>query len=165
MRARILEMTRFLSVGGVSFVVDVGLMNLLRFGPGHVLEHKPLTARIIAVGVATLVSWVGNRNWTFASHRTARRGRELMLYSVINIIGVLIAVGALWFSHYVLDLRSPLVDNISTIIGIGLGTVVRYIGYKTLVFVNPAPAAPTTAPTAPTAPTTAPHGFTAAQPD
>jgi putative flippase GtrA len=136
-RARVVELTRFLAVGGVSFVVDLGLFNLLRFGPGELLLHKPLTAKVLSVAAATLVSWVGNRHWTFADHRTAQRGRELTLYAIINVLGVLIGVAALAFSHYVLDLRTPLADNVSTVLGIALGTVVRYVGYKRYVFISP----------------------------
>ncbi|MFI2754615.1 GtrA family protein [Cellulomonas sp. P22] len=133
-RARLLEISRFLSVGAVSFVVDLGLFNLLRFGPGDLLRDKPITAKVISVAAATLVSWLGNRYWTFSAHKTTRRGRELLLYAVINVVGVLIGIGTLAFSHYVLDLRTPLEDNVSTILGIVLGTIVRYIGYKKLVF-------------------------------
>lgn len=137
LRARIVELTRFLAVGGVSFVVDLGLFNLLRFGPGELMLHKPITAKVTSVAVATLVSWVGNRHWTFSDHRTAQRGRELTLYAIINVLGVLIGIGALAFSHYVLGLRTPLADNVSTVLGIALGTVVRYVGYKRYVFVTP----------------------------
>lgn len=136
-RARVVELTRFLAVGGVSFVVDLGLFNLLRFGPGELLLHKPLTAKVLSVAAATLVSWVGNRRWTFADHRTAQRGRELLLYAIINVLGVLIGVATLAFSHYALDLRTPLADNVSTVLGIALGTIVRYVGYKRYVFITP----------------------------
>ncbi|MGV8978028.1 MAG: GtrA family protein [Cellulomonas sp.] len=147
-RARVVELSRFLAVGGVSFVVDLGLFNLLRFGPGELLLHKPLTAKVLSVAAATLVSWVGNRHWTFADHRTAQRGRELLLYAVINVLGVLIGIATLAFSHYTLGLRTPLADNISTIFGIALGTIVRYVGYKKYVFITPHAAAsvPDTAP-------------------
>jgi putative flippase GtrA len=136
-RARVVELTRFLAVGGVSFVVDLGLFNLLRFGPGELLLHKPLTAKVLSVAAATLVSWVGNRHWTFADHRTAQRGRELLLYAVINVLGVLIGIATLAFSHYTLGLHTPLADNISTVLGIALGTIVRYVGYKRYVFITP----------------------------
>ncbi len=136
-RARVVELSRFLAVGGVSFVVDLGLFNLLRFGPGELLLHKPLTAKVLSVAAATLVSWVGNRHWTFADHRTAQRGRELLLYAVINVLGVFIGIAALAFSHYTLGLHTPLADNISTVLGIALGTIVRYVGYKRYVFITP----------------------------
>lgn len=134
LRERAAELIRFLSVGGISFVVDLGLFNLLRFGPGHVLEDKPLTAKVISLVAATLVSWVGNRHWTFSAHRTARRGRELLVFSAINVVGALVPVATLALSHYALGLQSQLADNVSTVVGIGLATVIRYVGYKKWVF-------------------------------
>jgi len=134
MRARAYEIARFLSVGGLAFVVDLGLFNLLRFGPGHVLEHKPITAKVISVVAATLVSWLGNRHWTFSEHRTSRRGRELVVFSAINLVAAVVPVGTLAFSHYVLQLTSPLQDNVATVVGIAIGTVLRYVGYKRWVF-------------------------------
>ncbi|WP_282948078.1 GtrA family protein [Cellulomonas endometrii] len=134
LRARALELARFGSVGTVAFVVDLGTYNLLRFGPVDALHGKPLTARIIAVVLATLVSWLGSRHWTFADQRTHGRGRELALFAVINALGIGITVGTLWFSHYVLDMRGPFADNVANVIGIGLGTVLRYVGYKLFVF-------------------------------
>lgn len=132
---RLAELARFGSVGAVAYVVDLGLFNLLRFGPGEVLGHKPLTAKVISVVVATLVSWLGNRYWTFAAQRTEGRVRELVMFALVNGGGMAIAVGCLWFSHYVLDLTSPLADNIAAnVVGVGLGTVFRFFCYKYLVF-------------------------------
>lgn len=133
--ARIRELMRFGAVGGVAFVVDTGLFNLLRFGPGEVLEAKPITAKIISVAVATVVAWLGNRFWTFSDRRTDTQLREFAGFVVVNIGGMAIAIGCLAFSHYVLDLRSPLADNISANgVGLVLGMVFRYVAYRTWVF-------------------------------
>ena len=134
LRARAYELARFLSVGGIAFVVDLGLFNLLRFGPGHLLEHKPLTAKIISLLAATLVSWVGNRHWTFSQQRTTQRTRELVIFSGINLVGAIVPVLSLAFSHYVLDLTNAFADNVATIVGIAIGTALRYVGYKKWVF-------------------------------
>jgi putative flippase GtrA len=134
LRARAYELARFLSVGGVAFVVDLGLFNLLRFGPGHLLEHKPLTAKIISVVAATLVSWVGNRHWTFSRERTDRRARELVVFTAINLVGAVVPILTLAFSHYALGLTNAFADNIATVIGIAIGTALRYVGYKRWVF-------------------------------
>lgn len=132
---RIAELGRFGSVGAVAYVVDLGLFNLLRFGPGELLGEKPLTAKVVSVVVATLVSWLGNRYWTFSKQRTEGRVRELVMFALVNGGGMLIAVGCLWFSHYVLELTSPLADNIAAnVVGVGLGTIFRYVCYKYLVF-------------------------------
>lgn len=133
--ARATELLRFGTVGGVAFVVDTGLFNLLRFGPGGLLDDKPLTAKVVSVAVATMVAWLGNRYWTFAERRTETHLRELFGFVVVNIGGMAIALGCLWFSHYVLDLRSPLADNISANgVGLVLGMVFRYLAYRTFVF-------------------------------
>lgn len=132
---RVTELLRFGTVGGVAFVVDTGLFNLLRFGPGGLLEDKPLTAKVVSVAVATVVAWLGNRYWTFADRRTETHLREFLGFVVVNIGGMVIALGCLWFSHYLLDLRSPLADNVSANgVGLVLGMVFRYLAYRTFVF-------------------------------
>ena len=135
MRSRLPELLRFGSVGAIAFVVDVGLFNLLRFGPGELLAAKPLTAKVLSVAVATVVAWLGNRYWTFARLRTTARVRELLGFAVVNVVGMAIAVGCLAFSHYVLGLTSPLADNIAAnVVGLGLGTAFRYLAYRRVVF-------------------------------
>lgn len=143
--ARLLELIRFGTVGGVAFVVDTGLFNLLRFGPGELLEAKPITAKIISVAVATVVAWLGNRFWTFSDRRTETQVREFIGFVVVNIGGMAIAIGALGVSHYVLDLRSPLADNISANgVGLVLGMVFRYFAYRHWIFTaDPAATPPT----------------------
>ena len=64
--ARAFSLSQFAAVGVVALVVDLGLFNLLRFGPGELLDDRPITAKVIATVVATLVSWMGNRHWTFS---------------------------------------------------------------------------------------------------
>ncbi|MCU1431102.1 MAG: polysaccharide synthesis protein GtrA [Actinotalea sp.] len=152
MRRNLAELGRFGSVGAVAYVVDVGLFNLLRFGPGEVLGHKPLTAKVIAVAVAMLVSWLGNRYWTFAGRRTAHPVRELVAFTLVNGLGMAAAVGCLAFSHYVLGLTSPLADNISAnVVGLALGTAIRYAAYRSVVFTGVEPAVSPPVPGAPAA--------------
>lgn len=135
MRARALELIRFGSVGALAFVVDTGLFNLVRFGPGELLHHKPITAKVLSVAVATVVAWLGNRYWTFPERRRAQRTRELVLFGAVNVVGMLIAVACLAVSHYVLELTSPLADNIAANgVGLVLGTLFRYVAYRSVVF-------------------------------
>lgn len=149
---RLHELLRFGSVGAVAFVVDVGLFNLLRFGPGELLAAKPLTAKVLSVAVATVVAWLGNRYWTFARQRTPSRLRELLGFAVVNVVGMAIAVSCLAFSHYVLGLTSPLADNVAAnVVGLGLGTVFRYLAYRKVIFtggLSAGTAAPAAAPAA-----------------
>lgn len=133
--ARVVQLGRFGTVGGLAFVVDAGLFNLLRFGPGEVLGPKPVTAKVLSVAVATLVAWLGNRYWAFADTRRGARGRELVAFCAVNVGGMLIAAGCLALSHYVLGLTSALADNVAANgVGLVLGTAFRYSAYRWLVF-------------------------------
>lgn len=140
LRVWVAEMARFLTVGAIAFVVDLGLFNLLMFGPGHVLEHKSTTANVIAIAVATLVSWVGNRHWTFSARRTDRQLRELLVYGAINIVAALVPVAAVALWRYALHYDTQLALNAAKVAGIVLGTALRYIGYKLWVFTGSSPA-------------------------
>ncbi|MBI1351133.1 MAG: GtrA family protein [Actinomycetales bacterium] len=127
------EVAKFGIVGALAFVIDVGLFNLLLyFGP---LEGKPLTAKIVSVAVATTFAYFGNRFWTFRHRGRTNMGREYLLFFLLNGVAMLISVGCLWFSHYVLKLETPLADNISAnVVGLALGTLFRFWSYRKWVF-------------------------------
>lgn len=135
------EAVRFGVVGGGAFVVDLAAFNLLRLTAGV----GPLTSKVLAVLVATTFSYVVNRAWTFG-HREAprRRGgvaRQYLLFSVLNAVGLGIALVCLGVAYYLLDLRSTLDQNVSgNGIGLVLGTMFRFWAYRRWVF--PAPADP-----------------------
>lgn len=126
------EVLKFGMVGAVAYVVDVSVFNALRLGP---LSDAPLSAKASSVAVATVVAWLGNRYWTFRRRRRASARRELVLFVVMNAIGMGIALVCLWISHYVLGFTSPLADNIAAnVVGLALGTAFRFYAYRTWVF-------------------------------
>lgn len=131
-RSLLAQLISFGAVGGVAFVVDIGVYNLLR---ATVLDDKPIGAKVISVIVATAVAWVGNRHLTFRRERGAKVGREAALFALMNLIGLLIASACLYVSHYVLGFTSTLADNIAgNGIGLVLGTAFRFFAYRFIVF-------------------------------
>ncbi|MBJ8339982.1 GtrA family protein [Antrihabitans sp. YC3-6] len=128
----------FLVVGGIGFLVDAGTYNLLVFWGGEgPLFHAPLQAKIIAIAVATVVTYFGNKWWTFSHKKTDNPLREYVLYALFNVVAIGLQLGCLGFSRYVLDLSSPLSDNISgTLIGQIVAVVFRYWAYDKFVFVG-----------------------------
>jgi putative flippase GtrA len=133
------QLVKFGLVGGLGFLVDVGGFNALRFAGGEgPLYHYPLSAKIVSGAAATVVAWLGNRYWTFRHTRRAAAHHEFLLFALVATIGTLIAMACLWVSHYLLDLRSPLADNISTNgIGLALAMIFRFWAYRRLVFSEP----------------------------
>ncbi|MFI5778594.1 GtrA family protein [Nocardia sp. NPDC051570] len=126
----------FLAVGAVGFLVDAGTYNLLVFVGGEgPLYHAPLLAKIIAIGVATIVTYFGNKWWTFAHKKGGSAAREYLLYAVFNVVAIGLQLGCLGFSRYVLHLSTPLSDNISgTLIGQIVAVLFRYWAYDKFVF-------------------------------
>jgi putative flippase GtrA len=137
------EVVRFVTVGGLGFLVDVGLFNLLRFNLGlgdgeGVLFDKPVTAKIISVVAATMVTYAGNRTWTWRHRERSGVLREYSLFFLLNGVGLAITVLPLAFSHYVLGLTSPLADNIAAnVVGLAMGTTFRFFAYRRWVFRAP----------------------------
>ncbi len=128
---------KFGVVGLAGYGVDVGLFNALRlgvFGDGHFLQG-PIGAKILSAGIATVVTWFGNRYWTFRAHRRKNYVLELAEFSVVSAGGILIGLACLWVSHYLLDFTSLLADNISSnVVGLFLGTAFRFLLYRFWVY-------------------------------
>lgn len=126
----------FLVVGAIGFLVDAGTYNVLVFWGGEgPMYHAPLPAKIIAIGVATVVTYFGNKWWTYGQQQTDNPGREYLLYVLINVVAIGLQLGCLGLSRYVLGLSSPLADNISgTLIGQIVAVVFRFWAYDKFVF-------------------------------
>lgn len=135
-REWLVEFTQFLTVGLGSYVVDVGLFNLLAYSGIVTLPgDAPMVAKTISVSVSIIFSWVMNRLWTFRNKSDKSKGREFVLFILVNIGGLLLALGSLGVSRFVLGFDSQLADNIAAnIVGLVLGTAFRYVCYRYIVF-------------------------------
>jgi putative flippase GtrA len=135
-RWQVRELLTFTVVGAFGYLVDVGLFNVLRYaGEPGLMEHKPLTAKAISVAAATVVTYAGNRHWTWRDRAWSSAHREFAIFVALNIVGMAIALGCLAFSHYVLGFTGPVADNISANgAGLVLGSTFRFWAYRRWVF-------------------------------
>lgn len=134
------EVAKFGAVGGVAFLIDSAIFLWLISGP---MDDSHVKSKAIAVAVATLFSWVGNRYWTFRHRRTRTRTRELVMFVLMNLIGLGIQSGCVVVSYYLLGLTSATASFVSgSIIGMGLAMVFRFIAYRFWVFTGDAPDLP-----------------------
>src|SRR3954468_6307299 len=128
------EVVSFLTVGAVGYVVDVSAFNYLRTAP--VLGTlDPSVAKSLAVALAMVVTYVGNRAVTWRGETSSGRHREVALFVLFNLVGLGFSVLTLAVSHDLLGLTSRFADNISAnVIGLALGTLFRYVTYRRFVF-------------------------------
>ena len=133
------EFLQFGLVGALAFVVDAGLFNLFQHGPTGFLAGHPNTANVLSATIATIFSWVANRLWTYRGRTQDNVAREALLFAFANIGGVLITQFCLFFTHEVLQLSSPLADNVAAyVVGFALGTAFRFVFYHYIVFTGTA---------------------------
>lgn len=134
------ELVKFGVVGGTTWVIDTAVFLILK---STVLDAKPLTAKVIAVLVATIVSYVLNREWSFRTRGGRETHHEAMLFFVISGIGVGMYTAPLAVSRYLLDLQIPnvspfgqeLADFVSgQIIGTLVGMAFRWWAFRRFVF-------------------------------
>jgi putative flippase GtrA len=124
------EVAKFGVVGAVGFVVQLGVQNALY--PGHGVGA--VTAVVIAYGIATVVTFVGNRWWAFRHRKGAGLGPELAQFVVLNVVGIFIQVGIVDLVVHGMGYTDRLSYNIATIFGIGIGTMFRLFTYRRFVF-------------------------------
>jgi putative flippase GtrA len=128
------EVGTFLAVGGAGYIVDVATFNALRSMP-VIAAVDPSVARVLAVAAAMLVTYIGNSLFTWRNDGAKDRRQQVALFVLFNLIGLGISVVTLTISHDLLGLTSRLADNISAnVLGLGLGTVLRFWSYRRFVF-------------------------------
>ena len=134
-RARVMEiglsLAKFALVGGVGFVVDLAVFNVLRAGPlsPEAVAHGPLLAKVVSTLAAIVTNWLGNRYWT------SSRAGEFVEFLVSSVATMPVGLLCLWVSHYLMGFTSQLADNVSgLIVGTVLGSIARYLLYRHWVF-------------------------------
>ncbi len=137
------ELAKFGVVGATGSVVDLGGSALL-YGTFHL---GPITSKAIALSAACVVTYLGSRFWTFRHRENQAVHRELILFIVLNAIGLAIAEVVIGTTAYAFGAKDQIAYNAASVIGTGLGTIFRFWAYRKWVFLAPA-AAPSPAPAA-----------------
>jgi putative flippase GtrA len=134
------ELAKFGVVGGIGAIIDLGGAAVLH-GRYH---EEPLTAKAISITVATVVTYIGSRFWTFRHRENQALHRETVLFFALNVVGLIIAELVIATATYVLGFKDPIAYNLASVTGTGLGTIFRFFAYRKWVFLAPAaPPAPT----------------------
>jgi putative flippase GtrA len=127
------ELAKFGIVGVTASLVDLGGAGYL-----HAAGVGPLSAKAISITIATVLSYLGNRYWTFRHRANHALLREFTVFVLLNVIGLLIAEATIGFTFYVVGFRGSVAFNLASVVGTGLGTIFRYWSYKKWVFIEAA---------------------------
>jgi putative flippase GtrA len=153
-RLLIHEGAKFGVVGLTGALVTLGGADILTFDVG-VNRYLSLTAATI---VATFVTFIGNRYWTFRHRQGAGTTRESVLFFVLNGVGLLIQYASLALFWDGLGLHTKFWYNVANFVGLVVGTLFRFWSYRKWVW-HVQPSADTVSAAAPSA-----NGHEALQP-
>ncbi|WP_455351434.1 GtrA family protein [Streptomyces sp. SYSU K217416] len=124
------EVAKFGAVGGLGLLVNMGVFNLLRYSA----ELQVVRASVLATVVAILFNYVGFRYFTYRDRDKSGRTRELTLFLLFSVVGLVIENGVLYTATYGFGWDTPLQSNIFKFLGIGVATLFRFWSYRTWVF-------------------------------
>ena len=126
---------KFAIVGAIGMVVDFTVLNIMKvifenigLGVGwdvglEAHEIQLIAANTISFSVAVLSNFTWNRLWTFPESRERPLGRQLIQYTIVNIIGwgintvLLVVLDQAVFQHFVSERLSY---NLAKAIAIGV---------------------------------------------
>jgi putative flippase GtrA len=124
------EVAKFGAVGGAGLLVNLLVFNLVR----HVTDLQVVRASVIATVVAIVFNYLGFRYFTYRDRDKSRRTKELGLFLVFSVVGLVIENGVLYVATYGFGWDTPLQSNIFKFLGIGIATLFRFWSYRTWVF-------------------------------
>ena len=121
----------------------VGVVGVFITNGGYALLHNtfglgPVTATTIATIVATAVSYVANRYWSFRHRERTSVAREGVIFFILNGVGLLIQDAVVAFNFYILSNgHNKAAEFIALNAGIALATLFRFWSYRKWVWAEP----------------------------
>jgi putative flippase GtrA len=121
------EVLLFILVGIGGLLTDVGVFNL-----GLFLGVEPVAASVVAFAFALVVSFVGNKQLTYADRTVPRLGWGFVVFLLINAAAVGLVSGVVWAA----DLAGVGVWglNLWRLAATAVVTVGRFFAYRAWVF-------------------------------
>ncbi|HEY9313161.1 GtrA family protein [Williamsia sp.] len=115
------ELIKFAIIGGSMMLFDMAIFYSLSL---TVLEAKPVVAKIISGVLATIVSYVLNREWAFKNRGGRQTHHEAMLFFAISGVGVVLQAAPLFVANNLFDVRNSVDVKQLVIIDFVLGYII-----------------------------------------
>jgi putative flippase GtrA len=133
-RQLIHEGAKFLVIGAIGAIITFGVANALH----PIGKYKAIT---VATILATVITYLGNRYWTFRHRQGKGTTRDSIMFFVLNGVGLVIYYACVG----IIDLAglgsSVAWYNVALVVGTGLGTLFRFWSYRRWIWLA-SPAAP-----------------------
>ena len=134
----IYQFIKFALVGGLNFLIDLGMLNLLIGATGIASGFLAVVFKAIAFLTAVISSFIGNKFWTFRALSVEHAGRQFAGFFVVSVVGLAINVTAFSIFNDIIGPPGGLAPqtwaNISAATAVLFVLLWNFLGYKFLVF-------------------------------
>jgi putative flippase GtrA len=137
----IYQLAKFILVGGLNFLIDMGVLNFLIFSTGVSTGLVQSGFKSLSFLVAVTNSYVWNRHWTFKNEADEAQesvSQEFFQFFIITVIGFSINVG---IDYILVNIVSPFWEmplktwaQFSALLATLVQLVLNFLGYKFIVF-------------------------------
>jgi putative flippase GtrA len=124
------ELSAFGVVGGICFVLDLALFQLLYAHAGV----APVAAKALATLCTSTVAFAGHRLVTYRRRPRTSVRRGYPLFALVNASTLLLGLGIIGFVRYGLGQEDALVLQVANVVSIAAGTALRFVSYRRWVF-------------------------------
>jgi putative flippase GtrA len=132
------QFTKFIIVGSLNFLIDMGILNFLIFYTGISAGLPQSAFKGFSFIVAVLNSYVWNKFWTFSHTKTNTVGKEIIQFFIVSIIGFILNLSVDYvfvnMIHPLGALPSKSWAQFSAMIAAIIALFWNFIGYKFIVF-------------------------------
>ncbi|MCK0518224.1 GtrA family protein [Williamsia sp. DF01-3] len=115
------ELIKFAIIGGSMMILDMAIFYSLSL---TILETKPVIAKVISGVLATIVSYILNREWAFKNRGGRETHHEAFLFFAISGVGVVLQAAPLFVANNLFDIRSSVDVTKLVIIDFILGYII-----------------------------------------
>ena len=125
------ELAVFGVVGVVCLVADIVLFNAFVFGLGM----NPVLGKAAGLVITGAMAFFGHRHITFRARRQRSKvRREVWRFSLATGATVLLSLLPIFVARHLVGVTTVVGLNVANIVGIALGTAVRYLAYRYVVW-------------------------------
>jgi putative flippase GtrA len=138
LRQPVYEFAKFAVVGIAGVFITNAVYGLLYVHQGL----GPVSSATVATIVAAIGTYLGNRYWSFRTRRRAGVAHEIIVFAVLNGVGLLIQDATVAFNYYLLRLgHDKVAVFVALNLGIAIATLFRFWSYRQFVWAAPRPVA------------------------
>jgi putative flippase GtrA len=133
------KLGKFSEVGGLNFLVDLGVINLLVLVSGVAVGFLTLVYKAISFAVAVANSYLWNKFWVFDDAQKQEQTKEASKFFIASLFGLAVNLAVFSIVKYagpavLASVSDKAWVSIGTVVGSISGLVFNFVLYKIWVF-------------------------------